>query len=116
VAIRQEAGASESDDPHGLHDEDTERQVCLGEEQARDCDGRRSPQAEAETSMSCRSQLTKTEKKLERAINDADKHGYTGFVSGRGGLFDYPPFVKAMKKRDALLLQCTHSTPRKRRR
>lgn len=66
--------------------------------------------------MSCRSQLKKADAQLERAILQADKHGYTGMVRSRGGAFDFPPVKKAMKKRDALLVQCTYATPKKRKR
>ena len=51
----------------------------------------------------CHVQLRAVEKRLIRAISMADKHGYTGFVSGKGGLFDYPRVKAIMRRRDQLL-------------
>jgi len=54
----------------------------------------------------CRAQLKKVDRSLIRAIEQADSRGYTGFVSGRGGLVDDPRIKSIMRKRDALLKKC----------
>jgi hypothetical protein len=58
------------------------------------------------TSHACKIKRRIIEENLLRAMAKADKHGYTGFVSGRGGLFDDPVVKRLMRKRDALLKKC----------
>jgi len=55
---------------------------------------------------SCRAQLKRVQYNLHRAIDQADSRGYTGFVSGRGSLFDDPRVKALMRKYDALLKKC----------
>ena len=54
----------------------------------------------------CKLKLKHVEYKLDRAIQAADRHGYTGMVKSKGSLFDYSPVKRLMRQRDKLLLAC----------
>lgn len=55
---------------------------------------------------SCQVQLDAVRKRLYRAMNGADKRGYTGNAGSKGGLFD-DPRVKAVKRRyDHVIDRC----------
>ena len=58
---------------------------------------------------SCRTRLKRVEYNLQRAMEQADRRGYTGMVRSKGSLFDDPRVKALMKKRDVLLLSCTHN-------
>ena len=52
---------------------------------------------------SARLQLDRVEKLLEHAMARADRRGYTGFMRGKGSLFDDPDVKRLMKRRDKIL-------------
>jgi hypothetical protein len=55
---------------------------------------------------SCQVQLDKVRARLYRAMNAADRRGYTGMLHSKGGLFD-DPRVKAIKRRyDHVIDRC----------
>lgn len=51
----------------------------------------------------CHTQLVAVERRLLRAISTADRRGYTGYVNGKGGLFDDPRVKAIIRRRDRLL-------------
>ena len=55
---------------------------------------------------SCKTQLKRVERNLQRAMEQADNRGYTGMVRSRGSLFDDPRVKALVKKRDLLLKKC----------
>lgn len=56
--------------------------------------------------VGCRKKLKRVEQNLVRAIEAADRRGYTGMMKSRGGFVDDPRVKSLMRKRDALLRKC----------
>jgi hypothetical protein len=54
----------------------------------------------------CKVRLKRVEYNLLRAMEQADRRGYTGMIRSKGSLFDDPRVKSLMKKRDMLLRKC----------